>query len=366
MQLAQEPVGRPPNRLTSFENDPFLDFLKSLTGKRVHYFPNPGNAGDGFIAHATFELFKRNGISVTAHKQHDSVNGATVLVGGGGNLIEGRYSDVANIIRRHAASNEVVLLPHTIVGFADILVETQRNLTVFCREPVSHRLALLNGAKATRTHLSHDVVFFLEDDYFQEFFTPGVGTLQVLRQDPETADSVSIPPGNLDISQSWIGDLWSSPEFAAYVTRSMAAFVAPHATVQTDRLHVSILSAFLKKRVYMLPNAYFKNRAVFEHSLQPRFPNVEFINTSPRLDALVGELSDESRLLEVVKREVSLREAAERELEHESELRRASETELRALKQSTSWRITGPMRAIAPSAPMALRSAIRRLSGSCP
>ena len=320
-------------------DDPFLVLLKSLSGKNVHFFPKSGNAGDGFIAHATYELFRSHGINFITHHQTDTVEGETVLIGGGGNLVEGRYNEVAELIRRHAEKNQIVLLPHTIVGFADVLAETHRNLTVFCREPVSYQMALLNGASPMQTHLSHDVTFFLDDDYFSRFFGRGEGILKALRTDGETTGQVKISEDNLDMSLSWNGDLWTSPDFCAHVTNSMAAFAAPFETVQTDRLHVSILSAFLKKNVYLLPNAYYKNRAIFEHSIRPRFPKVHFVDTSKDLNewaplsmpqlhyeknaSLVAELKStvdvQKKQIEDLKialeRETSLRENAQRSLQ---------------------------------------------------
>lgn len=283
--MTNNPVALMPTHSTRvLADDPFITFLKSLSYQHVHVFPKSGNAGDGVISYAMYLLFKEFCITFTAHRQEDTVEGETVLIGGGGNLIEGRYNDVAELIRRHAEKNRVVLMPHTIVGFKDVLAKTHESLTVFCREPVSYRLALLNGANPHRTHLSHDLVFFLEDDHFAPFFQEGEGTLKALRRDGEASGTIPIPPENIDISLSWNGDIWTSPDFCANVTQSMAAFISPFATVQTDRLHVSILSAFLKKHVSLLPNSYFKNRAVFEHSIQLRFPNLTFINTMPTIE----------------------------------------------------------------------------------
>jgi exopolysaccharide biosynthesis predicted pyruvyltransferase EpsI len=318
-------------------DDPFLSLLRSLSGTRVHFFPKSGNAGDGFIAHATYELFKTQGIEFTTHRQTDSVEGQTVLIGGGGNLVEGRYNDVADLIRRHAKNNKIILLPHTIVGFADVLSETHRNLTVFCREPVSYRMALLNGASTANTHLSHDVTFFLDDDYFSRFSVKESGTLKALRTDGEATGQVQVSEDNVDMSLSWNGDLWTSPDFCSHVTDSMAAFVAPFETVQTDRLHVSILSAFLQKNVFLLPNAYYKNRAIFEHSLQPRFPKVQFVNTSAKLDELIAPASSllplalEHSGIGNASAKVDLEIALEAQKQHSNELEAA-------LERETVWR----------------------------
>ena len=146
-------------------SDPFMHFLKKISGLHVHFYPKSGNAGDGFITYATYLMFDKLGISYTSHHQDDEVEGALVLIGGGGNLVEGRYHDVADLIKRLARKNKVILLPHTIVGYADVLQETYRNLVIYCREPISYKNALANGANPLNTFLSQDVVFFLEKNH---------------------------------------------------------------------------------------------------------------------------------------------------------------------------------------------------------
>ncbi|MEP9385692.1 polysaccharide pyruvyl transferase family protein [Mesorhizobium sp. KR9-304] len=267
-----------PEPIEMTQEDAFLQFLRSISGRHVDFFPNPGNAGDGVIAYATYEMFRRYNISVTPHRQEETVGADLVLAGGGGNLVEGRYNQMADIIRRHSHVERVVLLPHTIVGFADVLAQTHTNLTVFCREPVSYDLALANGASKERTFLSQDMALFLSDDHFSEFFQPGSGTLRALRKDGESAKTIPVGPDNIDLSLSWNGDLWGSGRFSMYVTKSLAAYLARYALVQTDRMHLAILGALLQKQVHLLPNAYFKSEAVFRHSLQERFPQLRFID----------------------------------------------------------------------------------------
>lgn len=46
--------------------------------------------------------------------------------------------------------------------------------------------------------------------------------------------------------------------------------------IRTNRLHVGIVGALLGKRVVLHDNSYGKNRAVWEHSLAGRFPDVEW------------------------------------------------------------------------------------------
>ena len=268
-------------------DDPLLKFFATLAGKKVHFFPHSGNAGDGLIMHATFELFKKFGISAEAHRQDVVAPGGIVLIGGGGNLIEGSYNDVAELVRAHQHADQVVVLPQSIIGFADILARTFENLTVFCREKVSYDLALSNGAHPERLHLAQDMALYLPTDHFSSFFQEGERTLYALRVDSESGGALPLTAENFDLSLSWNGDIWTSPEFCEYAVKAMASFIAPYKTVVTDRLHITILSAFLGKRVFMLPNSYFKNRAVFEHSVSARFPKVQFVNTLPNDKGMV-------------------------------------------------------------------------------
>ena len=266
------------------QEDVFLQFLRSISGRHVDFFPSPGNAGDGLIAYASYEMFRRYNISVTPRRQEETVDADLVLAGGGGNLVEGRYNQMADIIRRHPHVERIVLLPHTIVGFADILAQTHKNLTVFCREPVSYDLALASGANRDRTFLSQDMALFLADDHFSEFFQPGSGTLRALRVDGESAKTVPVGPNNIDLSLSWNGDLWGSGRFSMYVAKSLAAYLARYALVQTDRMHLAILAALLQKQVHLIPNAYFKSEAVFRHSLEKRFPQLRLIGDHAALE----------------------------------------------------------------------------------
>ena len=298
-------------------SDPLLAFLASLAGQHIHFFPKSGNAGDGLITHATYELFERFNIAYTTYHQSETAPSEPVVIGGGGNLIEGRYTDVADLIRRHSP-RKIVLLPHTVVGYADIVAKTHDNLTLFLRDSVSHALALANGASEANTFLSHDLAFFLEDEHFAKFQRRGKGVLHALRQDGESAGALPIGRNNLDLSLSWNGDLWTDRGSCRASTESLASYIAQYDSVLTDRLHISILSSMLGKRVALLPNAYFKNRAIYEHSMRSRFPRTQFINVLPTAPgSLNGELELREQLSnsQALERETARRESAERTLQ---------------------------------------------------
>jgi exopolysaccharide biosynthesis predicted pyruvyltransferase EpsI len=141
---------------------------------------------------------------------------------------------------------------------------------------------LANGARADRVHLAHDMTFYLPADHFSQFQSKGAGTFYCLRQDGERTDD-DTHPDNVDLSLSWNGGWWTNERLCRMSTHSLAAAIAPFARVVTDRLHLAILSAMLGKEVLMGANNYYKNKAVYEHSLQPRLGNVKFYDSRGEL-----------------------------------------------------------------------------------
>jgi exopolysaccharide biosynthesis predicted pyruvyltransferase EpsI len=98
---------------------------------------------------------------------------------------------------------------------------------------------------------------------------------------------------------AWRGDVESAREAAAAVARDadlsrafalgmrreafitvsgacFLRFIARYDRVVTDRLHVAIGGALLGRDVTLAANRYFKNRAVYEHSLRDRFPRLRW------------------------------------------------------------------------------------------
>ena len=68
---------------------------------------------------------------------------------------------------------------------------------------------------------------------------------------------------------------WVAPEgFARLAARDFLAIADRYDEIRTNRLHVAIAGALLGKRVFMHDNSYGKNRAVWEHSLAGRFPDI--------------------------------------------------------------------------------------------
>jgi len=251
-------------------NDALTVRLNQLRNKHVFYFPNTGNGGDGFIAYATMWLLRALDIDFTCLGPKEvAPKGSTLLFGGGGNLIEGKYKTLYDTILANIDGSNGIILPHTIKGYSDLFEKD--NLEIFLRDPISYKAA----SKNCGVSLAHDMTFYLPKDYFQSFWQRGTGVFYCFRQDEEH-DTNTWVDGNQDISLSWNGSWWTNERLSKASTEAMAASLSPYAVVATDRLHVAILASFLGKHVYMTANNYYKNEAVYKHSLVKYFPSVLF------------------------------------------------------------------------------------------
>jgi exopolysaccharide biosynthesis predicted pyruvyltransferase EpsI len=107
------------------------------------------------------------------------------------------------------------------------------------------------------------------------------GALNALREDRERTEG-SVPPSNVDLSQVFAYGT-DSPTVAGQATRALLSYLNKFDHITTNRLHLCIPGALLGKQVDFYANSYFKNRAVYEHSIRGRFPNVRWCGswTSP-------------------------------------------------------------------------------------
>lgn len=267
-----------------------LEFLKNYSGKKVIYCANPGNAGDALIAHATYKLFEKANIQFEIINSTQQVSDKIVFYSGGGNLVEGKYLDAYNFLQNNLEHNEeIVILPHTIYGFDDLLLSA-KNLIILCREKVSYEYLQTLRFPSEHLFLVHDAAFNLETTELASYMKEGMGIANCFRKDSESSNLFKIPEENLDISLSWNGKLWHNAKLAEMVTYSLASYLCEFQIVKTDRLHIAILAALLGKQVLMYPNNFYKNKAVYEYSIKNCYKNVTFLNidteeTANRLEA---------------------------------------------------------------------------------
>lgn len=290
-------------------------FLRGFSGQHVHYLPNPGNAGDSVIAAATYQCFRRHGIRITIpHPNRFEPVGKTLFYGGGGNLIGTSTYAYAQVSRFHKDARHLVILSQTVKDVDDLIRSFGGNVTVICRERISYDyVRSFDGPH--RTLLAHDMAFnldpapLLEGAGRMEAFASGIKAilkgegrtrpanlarillgrprgavpdraalgpaLSCFRLDGERTD-IALPPGNVDLSAVFA--LGVGPEAVAnHAASRLLSTLNRFDEIRTNRLHIAISSAILGKAVKFYSNNYYKCRAVYQYSMQDRFPNVQWM-----------------------------------------------------------------------------------------
>jgi exopolysaccharide biosynthesis predicted pyruvyltransferase EpsI len=294
--LASDRAAEQAVRVTEVEK-----LLHSLRGERAVFVPNPGNAGDSFLACVTYQLFTKLGLTYEPGNLSEVYPDRVVICGGGGNLVR-PYRDVADFLERNMGRwRQLVILPHTIRAYEETLSRLDFNSFVFCRERPSFEFVTRVAPRA-RTFLSQDIAFTCDFAKIRRqandrslsalnilyrvkrFLNVGgyqaanvrrkFGVLNAFRTDVERT-TIDIPCSNIDLSIAFgTGDM--SPAGSLHTTSRLIKFIDQFHTIRTNRLHVGIMSAMLGKEVHLYDNSYGKNRDVFIHSMRDRFPNVQW------------------------------------------------------------------------------------------
>jgi hypothetical protein len=210
--------------------------------------------------------------------------GGTLVLGGGGGLLEGLYDEPAASVRAHLQSGgRLLLLPSTVLGFERLFETHAEQVILFARERTTYeRLRAIPGL-GDRVHLCHDLALAIDPGFLAEYRqAPGEGRLIALRADDESlANDVE---GGPDIQFLFNGRLWHDEAFCGRVCRLYAAYIAGFDEVVTDRLHLAVLAAMLHRRVVLAPNTYHKNQSVHQFSLKnlPRMSFVEDVSAVVR------------------------------------------------------------------------------------
>ena len=159
-------------------------------------------------------------------------------------------------------------------GFMELL-RGGRSITLFCREPYSHRhLTEIGVPPSVKVLLAEDTALYLEAEDLEGYIDSAEGhyDLICLRDDRESAISRDLRRSILNEAVNpLVMDISKRGSFKDFVS-----IIANADRVYTDRLHVAILAAILGKETLLIGNRYHKNRGVYEYSLR-RFPWVSYV-----------------------------------------------------------------------------------------
>ncbi|MCG7388272.1 polysaccharide pyruvyl transferase family protein [Pantoea sp. ACRSB] len=265
----------------SYNSINIKSLLESYHSKyNLVYKANPGNAGDGVIASATYDFFAKNEITFSNYREEKKYLSSThVLVfGGGGNLIEGLYSEGKDFIEEKLNDfYRIIIMPSTIKGYEEFFRGNINKLIILCREEITFEyIQSLGYEKGKNVLLTDDMAFYLDLSNYMSFVEPLKNIANCFRTDSESLTG-EWKANNHDISLTWNGDYWDNINLARNSTRCMINFLEEYITVNTDRLHVAILASLLGKEVNFHPNSYYKNEAVYNYSLLDHYPKTVFI-----------------------------------------------------------------------------------------
>lgn len=231
--------------------------LKKICKDRpVYYMPNPGNWGDGLIYYATKIFFRDIGldyIEVNPNQPELSPDhqGKCILIyGGGGAWCRYWMRGYERVKALEDFYHNSIILPSTYDGNFNL-----SSTTFFSRDNYESKKNIPGSL------FCHDMAFYLDPIET----TAGNGAGYFFREDKEKKPGRPVIEGNIDLSslQRWQHDVDEYFET-----------LSPYSEIHTDRLHVAIASCLMNKKVYLYEGAYFKNRAVFNSSIQQFYKGV--------------------------------------------------------------------------------------------
>ncbi|MGY4690681.1 polysaccharide pyruvyl transferase family protein [Salibacterium sp. K-3] len=222
-------------------------------------FVNPGgNLGDHLIWAGLRRLLSGIPYREIPRSSIDKAEGETAVVAGPGGWCRAHHAMPELLPMIEERFEHVILIPSsfdiTLPAVKKALARTKA--LVFARELLSYKKI----KDLCRSDLAYDCAFFYD---YSSHLKKGKGTLTAYRTDRERIKNEEFKSRkNRDISRT-AGDL-----------DSFLRVIADHDTVYTDRAHVMIAGAMLKKTVYYQPSNYHKLPGIADFTLRgfPVYP----------------------------------------------------------------------------------------------
>lgn len=273
--------------------------LSSFRDERFVFIPNAGNAGDNLINLGSYRFFDRIGLQYELGNFEQIYPDRVIICGGGGALVP-HFSGSDEFLRKnHPVCKAMVLLPHTVRTYSDMISEMDERCHLFVREENSYNFV---ASHITRANLyqSHDMAFMLDVPYIRNLnwhvsallhkglLRPWIvmllkfgmiaklkgPTLHAIRDDIE-GQIAPTHPQNIDLSRMFATGDMDFPH-CANAAKALSTVIQAFQSVETDRLHIAILATILGLQVQMYDNNYGKNYDVFNNSIDGYFRNTSF------------------------------------------------------------------------------------------
>jgi hypothetical protein len=257
-------------------NGALARLLLELRGRDFAVLLNGGSRGDGVTHLGGRQLLEKLGIIAREFREADDLShlqGDVLLIHGAGAMAR-RTRSFCRMMRSVAPRfTTVVLLPSTfdlevpqVRAFAEMW---DSKYHVFCREVVSFGALQAAQPRPKKLLLGQDLAFHA--DLTEWAGRPAAGRAGIFRRDAEAGYGKL--PRNFDVCEDASYGSAREPE-------RLLDFVARFSEIHTDRSHAAIVGAMMKRKVVFYRNSYFKNQAIYDHSLAP-LPHVRFVRRTP-------------------------------------------------------------------------------------
>lgn len=195
----------------------------------------------------------------------------------------------------------IVVAPHSFYfrdfDFFEFLNKIPNKIYLFCRERASFEDLKKLGlpTQDNLIFLSPDTAFYLSrSDIIKRVTSCKKRDGEVLcsfRKGTETKLSFADKKVLIDYLKSNGKKILKEDVSAVNKYEDFIQNIERHEVIFTDRLHVAILGSILEKNVFLFPNIYFKNRAVYEYSLK-EYTKTHFCNSIYDCIKLISETGE--------------------------------------------------------------------------
>ncbi len=276
-----------------------IQHLKSI--QPFCYVHNYGNAGDSLIYKGMVELFASQQLQyVEVSSESTDLSGQHVVYSGGGNLVPLYWRCRKLLESQMDCFGSFTLLPHTVDGNEDLLAKMDSRFHLYCRDLISYEHCRKHTPESVQVELSHDLAFALQAGDGCRVGKPGFwfphasldrqlkwykkkrdvqhflrqGGVCFYRTDKESK-CTSLPEVNLDLS-AVLSALQRRHAQRLMIAETALYYLGQAERISTDRLHLGIGGALLGIETELSAGSYYKNEAIFEHSIRDYFTTVRF------------------------------------------------------------------------------------------
>lgn len=272
-----------------FTNNTIEEFLLQNKLDEFIYIPNGGNGGDSLIAMGTYYLFDKLRLKYHIGEWNKTYQQKILIYGGGGNFNGKIYNGCGDFIMRNhkkELNNKIIILPHTIANNDELLKQINSNVILMCREKYSYNYVSKIVKYPQNIYLFDDMAFQLKfiinninniNNINKNKYSSG----NFFRTDNESKNNIIKHKikNNSDLSLKILYDpTMRNKQLVFKNSYDIIMKINEYQEINTDRLHLAITGSLLNKKVNFYQNNYYKNKAVYEYSLQHKYPNTKLIN----------------------------------------------------------------------------------------